>query len=500
MKKTLLILWSVGLFFVCLFLNTRHQDFPYHYHPDEPGKVEQVIAGEWNFHHPLLLLGTTKVAMQALSSPTDSQQVVELGRTVSAVFVAGSVVALSLLAFVWMGWPAAFLTGALLATHHQLYELSHYFKEDPSLLFGMSLAALAAWLYSQRPSAARAAFLGAGCALAISGKYLGAASLVFALPLLIQNRDRRGGMIFAATLLAVFLAVNWPLFSALTTFRESFGREVELVVKGQGGTTRSVPHSEYWAIFRDNTTPFLWVLLLAFLYGRWKERRSLNLATWLLIAFPFVYTLALSFSPKSNDRYFLPATAFFTLQAALGASDLAALWPRRWVWPVAAALALAGQFPSYSSSRPGWLAYEAAFRHDDNTDLLEFLRREVPADAVIAMDGKAPLPNPTREKHAHRQGEIPQKIVPPPKPGRFAADICRFDELRSRGITHLVVTENDFGAFFRQALRPKEGREGDFTRRQEFYQRLFAEGELIWERDRGTVTYLHPGLRVYRLR
>ena len=35
--------------------------FPFYYHPDEPGKVEQVLGMRpWNFHHPTLLLSTTK--------------------------------------------------------------------------------------------------------------------------------------------------------------------------------------------------------------------------------------------------------------------------------------------------------------------------------------------------------------------------------------------------------------------------------------------------------
>src|SRR5690242_15318646 len=46
---------AVALFAFTLVLHTRHNDFPYTYHPDEGGKVTQVLVGSRNFHHPLLL-------------------------------------------------------------------------------------------------------------------------------------------------------------------------------------------------------------------------------------------------------------------------------------------------------------------------------------------------------------------------------------------------------------------------------------------------------------
>jgi hypothetical protein len=48
-------------------------------------------------------------------------------------------------------------------------------------------------------------------------------------------------------------------------------------------------------------------------------------------------------------------------------------------------------------------------------------------------------------------------------------------------------------------LRPQEGERADFERRKAFYESLLRDGELLWERDRGTVIYLHPGIRIYRL-
>ena len=47
---------AVVLFALTLGLDTRHNDFPFTYHPDEGGKVAQVLLGSRNYHHPLLLL------------------------------------------------------------------------------------------------------------------------------------------------------------------------------------------------------------------------------------------------------------------------------------------------------------------------------------------------------------------------------------------------------------------------------------------------------------
>jgi hypothetical protein len=492
--KARLLLWTVALFGVCYLLNTRHNHFPWYYHPDEPGKVEQVMEGKWNLHHPLLLLGTAKVFVNATGAGANEQAIVEIGRSLSAAFMAGAVVALSLLAYAWRGWSAALLTGALLATHHQLYELSHYFKEDSALLFGISLTLLATWLYGERPTVTRAAFVGIACALATSGKYIGAITLFFALPVLVIRKAERPGVAwvtFIAGLLLTIAVVNFPLFGELQTFRDSFSREMKLVTEGQADSTQSVPHSEYWTIFRDNTTPFIWGALLVFLIIRWRQRPQMRPEEWLIIALPFLYAIALSFSPKTNDRYFLPATATFTLLAGLAIADL----PRKWAIP-AAVLLLAGQFPSWSKSRPGWLEYEGAFQRDDTAEMIDFLRREVPANAVILKDNRIALPDPERKKHAARLGVIPQKVIAE----RYAADFAKFEELAAKNVTHVIISEQDYGRYFRKNLKPQKGAESRFAESRRFYERLRAEAELLWERKRGTVIYLHPGIEIYRLR
>jgi hypothetical protein len=228
-----------------------------------------------------------------------------------------------------------------------------------------------------------------------------------------------------------------------------------------------------------------------FLVARWRERRHLRTAEWLIITLPFIYTIALSFSPKTNDRYFLPATAIFTLLAALAIAD----FPRKWAPPFAALL-IAAQFPSWSKSRPGWLEYERAFQHDDTAEMIEFLRKDVPANAVILKDNRIALPDPERKKHAARLGVIPQRVIAE----RYAADFAKYDELTAKGVTHVIVSEQDYGRYFRKSLKPQKGAESKFAESRKFYERLRTEAELLWERRRGTVIYLHPGIEIYHLR
>jgi hypothetical protein len=506
-----LLAWALALFAACLALHTRNNDFPYFYHPDEPGKVEQVLTAHWNFHHPMLLLATTRLAVKAGAVPANEQAVVEAGRWISACFTALAVVALSLLAYAWRGWAAAFAAGAALVTHHQLFELAHYLKEDTALLAGFALTFLMLLACWWRPSNLRVTLLGAACGLAVSGKYLGVLSLALAVPIVWRNPERRGARlgIFTAALALTFFVVNLPLFLHLATFRESFGREVEFVVKGQRGLTRSVPHTQYWNVFIDNTTPAIWILLLCFLRARWHERRRLSLPEWIIIVFPFAYALALSFSPKTNDRYFLPATALFTLQAALGTVDLVHAFAfrhtrRRWLIVAIGVLLL---FQIVSPPRPAhWNAlaeYWRAFRVDDNADLLEWMRTNLPPDAVIARDNRIQIPDPERKKHAARGIVVPQRVIFRDASGkavRFAADVGTVDSLGEQGITHVIVSESDYGRFFLEGLRPQAGERADFDRRKAFYEQLLREGELIFERERSPVIYLHPGIRVYRLR
>jgi 4-amino-4-deoxy-L-arabinose transferase-like glycosyltransferase len=444
--------WLVALFVACLVLHTRHNDFPYFYHPDEPDKVEQVLSGEWNFHHPMLLLSTTRAVVKLAGVPPDRQAVVETGRNVSAVFVAIAVCALSLFAWRWRGWRVALPAGFALLLHHQLYELAHYMKEDTALLMGVALTFLAAHGFWQSPTRLVALGLGVAVALAVSGKYIGISMLAVALPVLwfAHGAARKERWIcFLLGLLLVFALVNLPLLASLSKAQGSLARETTLIIRGQDeDAPGKAPHWAYWEYFLRNTTPAIWLLLVAFYAGLRRRWESLTLPERALVVFPLVYAVALSFSPKENDRYFLPASALFTVLAAGGIHDIVRRPQfdsrRTLVAAVCGTLLVAAQLPSWTRDRAGLLRYDHAFQRDDLQEMIDWMRTDVPPEAIVAKDGKVNLPDPKKRKHAARVGVVPQRIVSAKK---YVADLGTIEELREQGISYVVVSRGVYGKF-----------------------------------------------------
>lgn len=488
------ILASALLCALCMGLFTRGNGFPFFYHPDEPDKVEQIIRGRWNFHHPLLLLDSVKGAVSIFHVPQDDPQaVVEAGRWVSAGFAALGITALAWLAFLYRGWPGFVSAGAVLMLHHQLFELAHYMKEDTALFLGVAASLLALPLLWRWPGVWSAAFAGFACALALCGKYIGAMMLLAVLPVLWRapGSGGRGARlaVFTGVFLLVTAAINFSLLENLATFRHSFGREVKLVAEGQNPApgVHRIGSFAYAGAFLDNTTPAIWLCLLAHFWVQWKRRAALTLPEWILVLFPFAYTLMLSLSPKTNDRYFLPATAMFAWLAALGALDIPALWPRISA-TVCVLLLAAFQLPSL-------VRYDRAFRVDDRKDLRAWLDENLTRDALIAQDYRSvKLPLPGKNRSVNRQRPLAQRVLPDDK---LAGELGTLDDLKRDGVTHVIVSQNDYGRYFRQRAKAQSG--AAFLRAKTFYETLFARGELLWERPRGTVIYLHPGLRVYRI-
>jgi 4-amino-4-deoxy-L-arabinose transferase-like glycosyltransferase len=490
----LLALAGVLLFAATLWVDTRQNGFPFFYHPDEPDKVDQLITGKWNFHHPLMMLGTAETVKRVFGFPDKEQTLVIMGRWCSAAFAAGGVVCLALLAWRERGWSAFWIVGLLLLTQHQVYELAHYFKEDTSLFFAMSLTFLALHVYHRRPGWGSVLFAGAACGLCVSAKYLGAIMLAPAAVILIaaQRGKRAGGVQwvwFGAGFLAVAALVNFPVFTHFDVFLHSFGRESKLVAEGQPGYTGGqVAIFEYLRIFVLDTTPVVWVLVIAELIAMRKNRDAF---AWTIGIFPFAFILLLSCSTKTNDRYFLPITGVLHYLAGLGGVDLPGLLAPKWSarvrpWALAGLALIANGF---------YLApYITAFAHDDRTEMLAWIRANVPAGAVIAGEDRADLPNPERKERLAVQPLLTQKVIE----ARYAADLGATPaEVAAKGINYLVISESDYGLYFRKAatghLSPS------LQRKREFYEELFKEYQPLWQRDRGTGIYLHPGLKIYRL-
>lgn len=510
---------ALVLFAFSLWLNTRHNGFPYSYHPDEGGKTGQIIGGIRNYHHPLLMLSVTDIVSRVAFIPREPQPIVETGRWVSATFAAATVAVLALLAWLHYGAIVAWGTGVAVALQVDLFETAHYMKEDPTLLFGIALSLLAAHLWWRTPTRRTLLFLGIACGLAVSGKYLGIIVLIFAVPMVVwcraagaelprRTRLKRFGATFGLT----YLICNLPLFATkLSSPFRSIGNEVTGVAGGHRGITRELPHSEYLETLHENVP--LVVLVLGGIYASFLllTARRRTATEWVTLLFPLGYLAAISCSPKIADRYLLPVSVLIPVLAMFGAGEIGRMLhseklpARKWISYVAvfalAAWIACAEWPAFRRSFDG-------YGHDDPTAAAEWIKTHLPPDAVIAEDHRVSLSpkksDKLKDKDKSKGGlkyapsndaRVPQKIYSP----NFASELGSFDELRANGVTHVAICKQSYGRYFKDETRPREGAKTAFDERREFYARVLEEGTLEKEWPPGTISYLQPGIKLFRI-
>ena len=495
---------ALALFVGSLLLFTRDNGFSFSYHPDEDGKTFQIIQRERNFHHPLLLLNVTDLAVHLARVPLTSQTVVIAGRWVSAAFAAGAVAALAVIGFYRGGWLAAWAVGLLVATHGKLYEAAHYFKEDTALVFGLAIFFLAAELFSRAPTPSTLRVLGFASALATSGKYVGVLALLFAIPLV-----WRAGAVpvrwktFTLAFVATFLVLNIPPTTHPSSPFRSLKREIVGVTEGHRGMTQKVPHAKYVPELREDVSRGVLVGAAIALLAVVVTARKRSGAEWVIVLFPIVYFAVISCSPKTGGRYLLPTSTLICALGGLGVIDFTRFVlgklgcigtspSLRLLWNVAVAgsalpLLAAFQLPLLRVSMD-------EFRHDDRVELAEWIRVNVPNDAIVVEDHRVNLFAPKSGDESGKP-QVPQRVLD----NDYAADLGTLDEMRTWGIVYVAVSQRAYDRFFSKNLQPRDSEKADYARRKEFYTRLFAEAELVREfKSQGNI-YLQPGLRLYKL-
>lgn len=475
---------------VAFWAYTHDHSFPFYYHTDEPSKTEQVIRGDFNFHHPLLLLDGTEALMRLAGTPKASQPVVEKGRTASAIFAALSVAAIVLLAWQLGGLATGLLAGVLTITHPVLFELSHYMKEDCALLVGLTWSAVALAAYGGRPTLTRAVLVGLAAGLAVSGKYLGCVMAITALIGVALTRREHGSrwvatLAAALALAACFAGINARGIANINRISGSLSQEMEKVEKRaeerEAGGESGIKFKHLSKLGTSLSAPLL-LGLAYWIARRWRERGP---AVWRVLGcFVVGFFLIVSLAPKTKDRYLLPIYVF---ACGLGAAGLVE-WTRRqpatsrwrWAGPVLATAAVVWHIP-------GLLANWQGFARDDRRDLTAWLREHVAPTATIAHDIRAHL-------LFGQQSGLPGYVLPNPllaPDERYVADLGTIAELRAKGVTHIVVCEADYHTALERSAK---------TKQRAFYEDLFAHYPRVWERPSGPLAYLQPGLRVYELK
>jgi 4-amino-4-deoxy-L-arabinose transferase-like glycosyltransferase len=128
----------------------------------------------------------------------------------------------------------------------------------------------------------------------------------------------------------------------------------------------------------------------------WRPRK-VSVAEWLLAGFSLALLVALSFTPKTSTRYYLPIAVALCYLAAAGVFHWAALASagskrsRMGATMVAVALCVGAAWQQWGDTQE----VRRGFRHDDRAELIEAVEA-LPPTAIVAQDEAAGLPEPGR--------------------------------------------------------------------------------------------------------
>jgi len=490
-------------FAAALALYTRANTIPYYYHSDEPSKVNQVTgARALNFKHPLLLMNSTRAVAWATDVGPNKQRASLAGRWVSATFGALSVAGLVALAWRQRGPWAAVCVAPIVLLSHGLFTFSHFMKEDTALLVGIVATLLAATEFLQRPTAGRAALLGAACALAVSGKYIGAVMLLPMLPIVILASRRAGAAAtvqalgaFMVGLLLVVSLINVTVFFEFDRFLGGLGYETDHARTGGGKPFASLFSLSYvYGLASQSTWP---IRILAPLYVGWvlltfRSRRPDEL---LVALFPVVYLALLQSSPIKAIRYLLPVFVIAYYLAGLAvAVGVERLVPTRWragATAIALVLVLAPQVLQIRT-------HIQEFASDSRLALYEWVKGTVPEDARILQDRYAGLPD-------RRWGyftETNELLLQPITTRHFVGEFGDVAKMKSEGIEFVAVCGRAFSRFFEDDVKfsSDESRE-HFEAMRDVYTELFDENQLVFEAGDPKIAGapVNPIVRVFAL-
>jgi len=503
-----------ALFAVSLYLYSHNNHFPYTYHTDEHTKAEQIMADQRNFRHPPLLLEVSDLAVKLLKTPRQYQPVTEVGRLVSAILAALGVTALALAAARSYGLAGFLIAGAAVALCPPLLVYAHYMKEDASLAAGLAITALASRLLWDSRSLVTeipwTIFLAIACALAISGKYVGVASLLIAAPVLCLKPVRSWAMLFlrpvlfTAALIGALALINHRAVANMDAFRRGFFSEEQHYRTSHFGLTMSRPNTWFLHAYTHEAQTHIQVLAylaVLLLFITWRRRSWWDVT---IVFFPIAFLAMLCWNILPWYRYLLPVIVFAHFLAALALLWLIDLLPSKTsnqrlatgkciLCTIAVAVLVFFQLPRT-------LNFLHQFSDDSRTHLRQYIAANVPAGSLVASDDFCCLVGPSDTSSGRPPLTLSDKRIFVQAP-MFAADLGSFDDLRRSGYRYAAVCDLTYFRFFEPQVFPVEGAEDLIQRRRDWYAQLFKEGTLVWssEPHPPTHSYTNPAVRLYRL-
>lgn len=489
------------VFILTFLLSLWANDFSACYHPDEPEKVAQVLNGRRNFRHPPLMLDAASAVLHLVSDPRGaaSDQVVRVGRWLSAFYTAAACAGFTWLAKLYGGTLGAVFAGCLLAGNTHALLAGHFFKEDSLFALGLCLTFLAgAYRWRNQRGWFALIILGAAAGFAAGAKYLGIIALVYALILESAIRRRSSSashvvwrlflLLFSGLAVAFVLVIISGLHHLPELCRALFAAG-QIAYAGNEGVGAKVPHAQYLGIFfLEPPLALLGLIVCVWTFKRDARPIVSYVDRWLLLYAPAAFLLIFSFSTITAVRYFLPISLLVACLGGVGLAEVTRMignWAQR-RWLLRSRLAAGGVvIVCVTAQLPALVLLERGFTSDDHRALRSYIAAKLPANAVIAADQLACL---------DKTG-LPQRVFT----RRAIADLGDFSALRAQGVTHVVVCWYDSRRYVTARKHPTAAAETDFLRRRDFYLGLKSHARLLWNSELAQPFQLRPGLALYEL-
>ena len=420
---------------LCLLFNNGPADF----HPDEPGKVEQLEEGPHEFLHPHLMLRGAE-AVRLVGRPFGVRTVVA-GRSASALFVAGAAALLALAAGDGRAGPTLG-AGLAVATLPDAVAAGHYLKEDAALLLGVAAWAACgvAWTGGRR-SLRFAVLLGLAGGLAAAGKWVGAVWPVVGVLLVAATAPRDRWRAAGATLAAaggVVAVVNLPGLLDPAAVGSGIAYEARHVTGDHGGLIYDAARFHARHLLLGLAPPVL-ALAAAEAGRRLWRRAGPGPVLPLMAAGAFVLVAP---SSIAHGRYVLPVAAILAALAGAGCFRLGGA-------KLGAVLLIV--LLAWQGGRT--IDLLARFADDPRTGLAAWIDANLPPEAVIAADDYARLD----------PGDLRQRLVDPADPAA----------------THAVIVDLRYARFLDRLIGPTPAAAEDHARRRALYRARLARPPLL---------------------
>ncbi|MFM7182806.1 MAG: hypothetical protein ACKO2G_15265 [Verrucomicrobiales bacterium] len=498
-RKNTLATWllAIVVFASGCYLFSRDLNFSWHHHADEGGKILQIQHGERNFNHPLMMLHLVDGVL-ALGGNVDSPHaVVMAGRHVSVVAMAFACALFTAAITMVRGPLWGVVLGVLLLAHPEVFSVARFFKEDPIMMAGLSVCLLGLALAGPENRASSWLVLGLGLGLTIGGKYIGVLWWPFFLAAFaarIPERKPRRRALLKTTLLGLgtFLLIQLPALMQPGALADALSLEITKATgpgPSDGDSSSSFPF--YWKMIDRSPYLLLGGLSLAgIIIAAWKSQWSWF---WCAISF-WAYFIVLGCATKEASRYLLAWHCGVCLSAVATVSIIAERIGRsrligggRWALLIGFIFAIGFLRETATELwkiRDGLV--ESSRNHRHREDFFDYIRQQLPPDAVIGYGSRVALVDPAYpEQYPATIAFLPQQVRFLPRPWEYNT----VAGLRSAGFTHYVTSEE----FTRMEKATQQ------AGKQEFFTDFRAHARVLHTSERGTKNLFPMRLTLHEL-